>query len=73
MGDYSGVEIYLLNIEKNLNEIRDINKNANGKRYFNEYEERMDEFKKKFSNFEEEIGELDSYVIQLKTYVEEGS
>lgn len=73
MGDYSGVEIYLLNIEKNLNKIRDINKNANGKRYFNEYEEKMDEFKKKFSNFEEEIGELDSYVIQLKTYVEEGS
>ncbi|MEK4151726.1 hypothetical protein [Carnobacterium sp. FSL E2-0243] len=73
MGNYSDVEIYLVNIEKNLNEIRDSNKNANGKRFFTEYEEKMEEFKKRFSSFEEEIGELDSHVIQLKSYIEEGS
>ncbi|MDZ5760839.1 hypothetical protein RAK27_19525 [Carnobacterium maltaromaticum] len=73
MGNYSDVEIYLVNIEKNLNEIRDSNKNANGKRFFAEYEEKMEEFKKRFSSFEEEIGELDSHVTQLKSYIEEGS
>lgn len=73
MGNYSDVEIYLVNIEKNLNEIRDSNKNANGKRFFAEYEEKMEEFKKRFSSFEEEIGELDSHVTQLKVYIDEGS
>ncbi|MDZ5760809.1 hypothetical protein RAK27_19375 [Carnobacterium maltaromaticum] len=73
MGNYSDVEIYLVNIEKNLNEIRDSNKNTNGKRFFIEYEEKMEEYKKRFSSFEEEIGELDSHVTQLKGYIEEGS
>ena len=73
MGNYSDVEIYLVNIEKNLNEIRDSNKNANGKRFFTEYEEKLEEFKKRLSSFEEQIGELDSHVIQLKSYIEEGS
>lgn len=30
----------------------------------------MEEFKKRFSSFEEEIGELDSHVTQLKSYIE---
>ncbi|WP_317912077.1 hypothetical protein [Carnobacterium maltaromaticum] len=58
MGNYSGLEMYLLNIEKNLNEIRDFNKSANGKRYFNEYEERMDEFKKSFQTLRKKLVNL---------------
>ncbi|MGO2961635.1 MAG: hypothetical protein ACTIDE_03480 [Carnobacterium maltaromaticum] len=77
MSDYSGVEIYLTNIEKNLNQIRELNKGQLShisKKFFNDYEEKLEEFKKKFSSFEEELGEIDGYVTQLISYVEvEGS
>ncbi|WP_157456442.1 hypothetical protein [Carnobacterium maltaromaticum] len=73
MSNYSGLEMYLVNIEKNLNEIRDSNKNSNGKRFFTEYVDNMEEYKKRFSSFEEEVGKLDSYVTQLKSYIEEGN
>lgn len=51
MSNYSGLEMYLVNIEKNFNEIRDCNKNANDKRFFTEYEEKIEEFKKKIFKF----------------------
>lgn len=77
MSDYSGVEAYLTNIEKNLNQIRELNKGKLShvsKKFFNDYEEKLEEFKKKFSSFEEELGEIDSYVTQLTSHVEvEGS
>lgn len=73
MSDYSGVEIYLTNIEKNLNQIRELNNGQFShlsRKFFIDYEEKLEEFKKKFSNFEEELGEIDAYVTQLASYVE---
>lgn len=70
MGDYSGVEMYLVNIEKNLNQIRDLSKDNISNKFFVDYEEKLEEFKKKFSNFEEELGEIDAYVTQLTSYLE---
>lgn len=70
MGDYSGVEMYLLNIEKNLNQIREMSKSHISNKFFIDYEEKLEEFKKKFSSLEEELGEIDAYVAQLTSHVE---
>lgn len=72
MSEYSGVEMYLVNIEKNLNQIRELNTNEFShinRKFFNDYEEKLEEFKKKFSSFEEELGEIDGYVRQLTSYL----
>lgn len=72
MSNYSGVEMYLVNIEKNLNQIRELNTNEFShinRKFFNDYEEKLEEFKKKFSSFEEELGEIDGCVSQLTSYL----
>lgn len=62
--------MYLVNIEKNLNQIRDLSKDHISNKFFIDYEEKLEEFKKKFSNFEEELGEIDAYVTQLTSHLE---
>ena len=72
MSEYSGVEMYLVNSEKNINQIRELNTNEFShisRKFFNDYEEKLEEFKKKFSSFEEELGEIDGYVSQLTSYL----